>query len=160
MLLDELFEQERHIRVAMANRSGVLGLLLHQTIDHDPLHPLKMSTWRNFCNELLAFACRCWYMLLVWMIRIGSIISWPLWCFFSKKISCHTTWRFFFVLLSQNCQKLDNTDVMQVISYHISITFYGATPPVLHSTSHTMFNSTNTIKIGNKIRMVITTEVM
>lgn len=44
MLLDELFEQERHIRVAMANRSGVLGLLLHQTIDHDPLRPLKMST--------------------------------------------------------------------------------------------------------------------
>jgi len=44
MLLDELFEQERHIRAAMANRSGVLGLLLHQTIDHDPLHPLKTST--------------------------------------------------------------------------------------------------------------------
>jgi len=45
MLIDELFEQERHIRAAMANRSGVLGLLLHQTIDHDPLHPLKSSSW-------------------------------------------------------------------------------------------------------------------
>jgi len=44
MLLDDLFEQERHIRAAMANRAGVLGLLLHQTIDHDPLHPLKTST--------------------------------------------------------------------------------------------------------------------
>jgi len=44
MQIDELFEQERHIRAAMANRSGVLGLLLHQTIDHDPLHPLKTST--------------------------------------------------------------------------------------------------------------------
>jgi COMPASS component SPP1 len=41
MLLDDLFEQERHIRLSMANRSGVLGLLLHQTIDHDPLNPMK-----------------------------------------------------------------------------------------------------------------------
>lgn len=51
MLLDDLFEQERHIRAAMANRAGVLGLLLHQTIDHDPLHPLKTSTWRiQWCD--------------------------------------------------------------------------------------------------------------
>jgi COMPASS component SPP1 len=34
MLLDELFEQERHVRTAMANRAGVLALMLHQTIDH------------------------------------------------------------------------------------------------------------------------------
>jgi COMPASS component SPP1 len=34
LLLDELFEQERNIRLSMANRSGVLALLLHQTIEH------------------------------------------------------------------------------------------------------------------------------
>ncbi|ELT90329.1 hypothetical protein CAPTEDRAFT_180335 [Capitella teleta] len=39
--LDDLFEQERHIRVAMANRAGVLGLMLHQTIDHDPRNPMQ-----------------------------------------------------------------------------------------------------------------------
>ena len=53
MVIDDLFEQERHIRAAMANRSGVLGLLLHQTIDHDPLHPLKSSTW----SMLMTSAC-------------------------------------------------------------------------------------------------------
>lgn len=41
MLLDDLFEQERNTRMAMANRAGVLGLLLHQTIDHDPMNPMK-----------------------------------------------------------------------------------------------------------------------
>uniref|UniRef100_V9KTH7 CXXC-type zinc finger protein 1 n=1 Tax=Callorhinchus milii TaxID=7868 RepID=V9KTH7_CALMI len=35
--LDELFEQERNVRVAMANRAGLLALMLHQTIQHDPL---------------------------------------------------------------------------------------------------------------------------
>lgn len=35
--LDELMEQERNIRIAMANRGGVLGLMLHQTIAHEPL---------------------------------------------------------------------------------------------------------------------------
>ncbi|KAK3103295.1 hypothetical protein FSP39_018289, partial [Pinctada imbricata] len=39
--LDELFEQERNIRVSMSNRVGVLGLMLHQTVDHDPLNPIK-----------------------------------------------------------------------------------------------------------------------
>ena len=43
MRLDELFEQERTIRMAMANRAGVLGLMLHQTIDHDPLTPMPGS---------------------------------------------------------------------------------------------------------------------
>ncbi|KAK3612011.1 hypothetical protein CHS0354_021686 [Potamilus streckersoni] len=38
--LDDLFEQERNVRVAMSNRMGVLGLMLHQTIDHDPLNPI------------------------------------------------------------------------------------------------------------------------
>lgn len=40
MRLDELFEQERNVRMAMSNRMGVLGLMLHQTIDHDPLTPM------------------------------------------------------------------------------------------------------------------------
>lgn len=40
MKLDELFEQERNIRLAMSNRMGVLGLMLHQTIDHDPMTPM------------------------------------------------------------------------------------------------------------------------
>ncbi|XP_043849496.1 CXXC-type zinc finger protein 1-like [Dromiciops gliroides] len=34
--LDQLFEQERNLRVAMANRGGLLALMLHQTIQHDP----------------------------------------------------------------------------------------------------------------------------
>ncbi|XP_064633225.1 CXXC-type zinc finger protein 1-like isoform X2 [Lineus longissimus] len=42
--LDELFEEERNIRMAMASRAGVLGLMLHQTIDHDPLNPIKQLT--------------------------------------------------------------------------------------------------------------------
>ncbi|XP_064495130.1 CXXC-type zinc finger protein 1 isoform X3 [Pseudopipra pipra] len=35
--LDELFEQERNVRAAMTNRAGLLALMLHQTIQHDPL---------------------------------------------------------------------------------------------------------------------------
>ncbi|XP_062855567.1 CXXC-type zinc finger protein 1a isoform X2 [Trichomycterus rosablanca] len=34
--LDELFEQERNVRMAMTNRAGLLALMLHQTIQHDP----------------------------------------------------------------------------------------------------------------------------
>ena len=37
--LDELFEQERNVRAAMTNRAGLLALMLHQTIQHDPLSP-------------------------------------------------------------------------------------------------------------------------
>ncbi|XP_068026607.1 CXXC-type zinc finger protein 1 isoform X2 [Melanerpes formicivorus] len=37
--LDELFEQERNVRAAMTNRAGLLALMLHQTIQHDPLTP-------------------------------------------------------------------------------------------------------------------------
>ncbi|KAL8601411.1 hypothetical protein ACOMHN_042415 [Nucella lapillus] len=40
MKLDELLEQERNVRMAMSNRMGVLGLMLHQTIDHDPMTPM------------------------------------------------------------------------------------------------------------------------
>ncbi|XP_034447486.1 CXXC-type zinc finger protein 1a [Hippoglossus hippoglossus] len=35
--LDELFEQERNLRTAMTNRAGLLALILHQTIQHDPI---------------------------------------------------------------------------------------------------------------------------
>ncbi|XP_062890961.1 CXXC-type zinc finger protein 1-like isoform X3 [Mobula hypostoma] len=35
--LDELFEQERNVRMAMAYRAGLLALMLHQTIQHDPV---------------------------------------------------------------------------------------------------------------------------
>ncbi|KAG8181818.1 hypothetical protein JTE90_001473 [Oedothorax gibbosus] len=37
--LDDLIETERSIRQQMANRGGVLGLMLHQTICHDPVPP-------------------------------------------------------------------------------------------------------------------------
>ncbi|XP_076469080.1 CXXC-type zinc finger protein 1-like isoform X1 [Babylonia areolata] len=40
MKLDELLEQERNVRMAMSSRMGVLGLMLHQTIDHDPMTPM------------------------------------------------------------------------------------------------------------------------
>jgi COMPASS component SPP1 len=33
--LDDLFEREQKIRYCMANRHGILGLMLHQTIVHD-----------------------------------------------------------------------------------------------------------------------------
>lgn len=45
--LDELFEQERNVRMAMTNRAGLLALMLHQTIQHDPLTTdLRTSTDR------------------------------------------------------------------------------------------------------------------
>lgn len=42
--VDELFDQERNIRVSMSSRGGALGLILHSTIDHDPLNPIKVPT--------------------------------------------------------------------------------------------------------------------
>lgn len=42
MKIDELFEQERNVRFAFANRMGVLGLMLHQTVDHNPLYPISV----------------------------------------------------------------------------------------------------------------------
>ncbi|XP_052283775.1 CXXC-type zinc finger protein 1-like isoform X2 [Dreissena polymorpha] len=42
MKIDELFEQERNVRFALANRMGVLGLMLHQTVDHNPLYPISV----------------------------------------------------------------------------------------------------------------------
>ncbi|XP_055984596.1 CXXC-type zinc finger protein 1-like [Sorex fumeus] len=35
--LEQLFEQEQKVRTAMANRAGLLSLMLHQTTQHDPL---------------------------------------------------------------------------------------------------------------------------
>lgn len=35
--LEELVEQEHKVRTAMTNRAGLLALMLHQTIQHDPL---------------------------------------------------------------------------------------------------------------------------
>lgn len=35
--LEELVEQEHKVRTAMKNRAGLLALMLHQTIQHDPL---------------------------------------------------------------------------------------------------------------------------
>lgn len=40
MKIDDLFEQERNVRYALSNRMGVLGLMLHQTVDHNPLYPI------------------------------------------------------------------------------------------------------------------------
>lgn len=40
MKLDDLFEQERNVRYSMSQRMGVLGLMLHQTVDHNPLNPI------------------------------------------------------------------------------------------------------------------------
>ncbi|XP_037830446.1 CXXC-type zinc finger protein 1-like isoform X2 [Kryptolebias marmoratus] len=42
--LDELFEQERNLRAAMTNRAGLLALMLHQTIQHDPITTDLRST--------------------------------------------------------------------------------------------------------------------
>jgi len=63
MLLDELFEQERNIRTSMANRSGVLALLLHQTIDHDPM---KTFTWKVRCWTFLGELISSYVRLLVY----------------------------------------------------------------------------------------------
>merc|ERR1712183_1218927 len=37
MDLEDFYEEERTIRQGMASRAGVLGLMLHSTIDHDAL---------------------------------------------------------------------------------------------------------------------------
>uniref|UniRef100_A0A8B9LC85 CXXC-type zinc finger protein 1 n=1 Tax=Astyanax mexicanus TaxID=7994 RepID=A0A8B9LC85_ASTMX len=44
--LDELFEQERNVRTAMTNRAGLLALMLHQTIQHDP-HATDLRTGKD-----------------------------------------------------------------------------------------------------------------
>lgn len=42
MKIDELFEQERNVRYSISNRMGVLGLMLHQAVDHNPLNPIMV----------------------------------------------------------------------------------------------------------------------
>ncbi len=37
--LDELFDKERQIRQAMAQRAGLLPLILHSTFNHDLIQP-------------------------------------------------------------------------------------------------------------------------
>ncbi|CAG9105533.1 unnamed protein product [Plutella xylostella] len=41
--LDELVEQERSIRLAMASRAGVLGLMLHSTYNHDVMERIAAA---------------------------------------------------------------------------------------------------------------------
>ncbi|XP_033115495.1 uncharacterized protein LOC117115702 [Anneissia japonica] len=45
--LDDFIEQERTIRTAMSDRAGVLGLVLHQTIDHDMLAQVHLQSGFN-----------------------------------------------------------------------------------------------------------------
>lgn len=54
MKLDDLFEQERTIRTSMSNRAGVIGLMLHQTIDHDPRNPVKRTLSKDGDSALTA----------------------------------------------------------------------------------------------------------
>lgn len=46
--MDELIEQERQIRTAMASRAGLLSLMLHSTYNHDVMEKL--------CNQAVAAA--------------------------------------------------------------------------------------------------------
>lgn len=41
--LDELIEQERQIRQRMADRAGVLALMLHSTYNHDLMEQMSNS---------------------------------------------------------------------------------------------------------------------
>ena len=50
MKLDDLFEQERNIRVSMAERAGLLSLALHQTIDHDPMGSITVPQTRDLSD--------------------------------------------------------------------------------------------------------------
>ncbi len=52
MKLDDLFEKERNIRLAMAERAGVLSLMLHQTIDHDPMKQIVVPQRRESLDDL------------------------------------------------------------------------------------------------------------
>lgn len=45
--LDELVEQERSIRLAMASRAGVLGLMLHSTYNHEVMERITNKATEN-----------------------------------------------------------------------------------------------------------------
>lgn len=40
--MDELMQEEQRLRRAISQRGGVLGILLHQTIDHNPEKPVPI----------------------------------------------------------------------------------------------------------------------
>ncbi len=52
MKLDDLFEKERNIRLAMAERAGVLSLMLHQTIDHDPMKQIVVPHRKESLDDM------------------------------------------------------------------------------------------------------------
>lgn len=50
--MDELLEQERHLRTSMASRAGVLGLMLHSTYNHVVMEELcRQNQIRNEINK-------------------------------------------------------------------------------------------------------------
>ncbi|XP_041969950.1 CXXC-type zinc finger protein 1-like [Aricia agestis] len=49
--LDELVEQERSIRLAMASRAGVLGLMLHSTYNHEVMERITKVNENGKLNE-------------------------------------------------------------------------------------------------------------
>ncbi|XP_023947921.1 CXXC-type zinc finger protein 1 isoform X2 [Bicyclus anynana] len=49
--LDELVEQERNIRLAMASRAGVLGLMLHSTYNHEAMERITKANENGSLKE-------------------------------------------------------------------------------------------------------------
>ncbi|XP_050354170.1 CXXC-type zinc finger protein 1-like isoform X2 [Nymphalis io] len=49
--LDELVEQERNIRLAMASRAGVLGLMLHSTYNHEVMERITKANENGKLKE-------------------------------------------------------------------------------------------------------------
>ncbi|CAF4799401.1 unnamed protein product [Pieris macdunnoughi] len=49
--LDELVEQERSIRLAMASRAGVLGLMLHSTYNHEMVERITKANENGKLKE-------------------------------------------------------------------------------------------------------------
>lgn len=80
MKIDDLFEQERNVRYALSNRMGVLGLMLHQTVDHNPLYPIIVPDmdWRHDCKP-------CWIML--WKLLLKALSIWHFYHLWSKRKS-------------------------------------------------------------------------
>lgn len=74
--LDDLFEQERNIRVSMANRVGVLGLMLHQTVDHDPMNPIRPPTMEQHPNRQLNEALVQLHMFMFMLQCDDALYEW------------------------------------------------------------------------------------
>lgn len=49
--LDELFEEERPIRTAMAQRAGLLPLILHSTFNHELMQPQQYAGQTGVTSE-------------------------------------------------------------------------------------------------------------